>query len=179
MAPAAQGIFPLLATLPQLRVLLFSHRYSHPVSPADLRALQRLARLRRLELHYAYADDVADKDIAALLNGLSHSTSLSLHIDMPRLSSQVVGLIGKARPQLLRPELGTAADLATALSAVPKGHRPLFPCLRQLEIPNLVMAGLYLARYNQFFFSSTIALLSSFYRRGFSPAVTIVQLAAC
>jgi hypothetical protein len=128
-----------LNTLEELCLKLVVRGENISVTSADVRALGRLQKLRRLHLEGGASLTTTDDDVIHVVQQLPSLRHLSLLMRLA-LSHRVIAALGDACPLLSKLKLSGVHDLRQALEDAPR--LPLFPQLTLLHLDSLDAAGL-------------------------------------
>ncbi len=151
-----------LSTLRGLRCLTLRPLGWRSYSGASLACLGSLTQLQRLHIITYAPGLLTDADLLALLTPLSDLRYLSLHIDMRRLSSRVVRVIGLTCRMLRVLALASPGTYDLAPSLENDCQAVLFPRLHTLELPCLETCSSF-ARYVENIHALSNSVLSLLY----------------
>jgi hypothetical protein len=119
------NFFAAIGRLTALRSLDFRPSYGALVTAADVRALQRLAQLRRLTLRTCRsAPDLAAADVLQLFRSFRHAQTIQVRLNWSP-PPETLALLGTACPQLRTLKMWCVFDLATALDTVERQAKQL------------------------------------------------------
>jgi hypothetical protein len=135
----AANVIPPCSLLPQLQVLRLWLGTAAEVPPASFGTLKALTQLRELSIEAGEAPDITDGHLSGVLRCMPRLRTLTLSLDMPRLTLSAPLVVGMACLKLRRLWYPLDVDFAAVLDDVMPA--PLFPALEYLYVRKAIPSG--------------------------------------